>query len=190
MRPEMKPFRGGHCRLECLHTLTCSDSHVQTKNTHVFCLCKLGLEHSAGIMTINGEDVNLEPSRTMQCRPPVGGWHYTEPWVIPTEWSSHLLLFCISLSFCDDKVVSVCTHTHTPHTHTHPHTHHHTRWFLWFTGTFHRRNGFYTVQTVCAIALHLPYTQGRGKVFYVGGAGCCVCVCVCVCVGGGGVRGG
>ncbi len=22
-------------------------------------------------------------------------------------------------------------------------------------GTFHRRNGFYTVQTVCAIALHL-----------------------------------
>ncbi len=28
-------------------------------------------------------------------------------------------------------------------------------WFLWFTGTLHRRNGFYTVQTVCAIALHL-----------------------------------
>ncbi len=27
--------------------------------------------------------------------------------------------------------------------------------FLWFTGTLHRRNGFYTVQTVCAIALHL-----------------------------------
>ncbi len=24
-------------------------------------------------------------------------------------------------------------------------------------GTFHRRNGFYTVQTVCA-TLHLPYT--------------------------------
>ncbi len=35
------------------------------------------------------------------------------------------------------------------------HTHTHTRWFLWFTGTFHRRNGFYTVQAVCAIALHL-----------------------------------
>ncbi len=33
--------------------------------------------------------------------------------------------------------------------------HTHTRWFLWFTGTFHRRNGFYTVQAVCAIALHL-----------------------------------
>ncbi len=37
-------------------------------------------------------------------------------------------------------------------------THTHTCWFLWFTGTFHRRNGFYTVQAVCAIALHLPYT--------------------------------
>ncbi len=53
------------------------------------------------------------------------------------------------------------THTHT-HTHTHPHTHKHThthtRWFLWFTGTLHRRNGFYTVQAVCAIVLHLPYT--------------------------------
>ncbi len=43
-------------------------------------------------------------------------------------------------------------------THTHTHTHTHTCWFLWFTGTFHRRNGFYTVQAVCAIALHLPYT--------------------------------
>ncbi len=46
----------------------------------------------------------------------------------------------------------------TYNTHTHTHTHTHTCWFLWFTGTFHRRNGFYTVQTVCAIALHLPYT--------------------------------
>ncbi len=51
------------------------------------------------------------------------------------------------------------THTHThARTHVHTHTHTHTRWFLWFTGTLHRRNGFYTVQTVCAIALHLPYT--------------------------------
>ncbi len=38
------------------------------------------------------------------------------------------------------------------------HTHTHTCWFLWFMGTLHRRNGFYTEQTVCAIALHLPYT--------------------------------
>ncbi len=49
-------------------------------------------------------------------------------------------------------------HAHT-NTHTHTHTHTHTCWFLWFTGTLHRRNGFYTVQTVCAISptptLHL-----------------------------------
>ncbi len=45
----------------------------------------------------------------------------------------------------DYKVISVISMTHT-------------RWFLWFTGTFHRRNVFYTVQAVCAIALHLPYT--------------------------------
>ncbi len=47
-------------------------------------------------------------------------------------------------------------HIHTCiYTHTHTHTHTYTCWFLWFTGTLHRRNGFYTVQTVCAIALHL-----------------------------------
>ncbi len=45
---------------------------------------------------------------------------------------------------------------HKPHKPAHTHTH--TRWFLWFMGTLHRRNGFYTEQTVCAIALHLPYT--------------------------------
>ncbi len=51
------------------------------------------------------------------------------------------------------------THTHTlSHRHTLTLTHTHACWFLWFTGTFHRRNGFYTVQAVCAIALHLPYT--------------------------------
>ncbi len=55
------------------------------------------------------------------------------------------------------------THRHTD-THTlslsltHTHTHTHTCWFLRFTGTFHRRNGCYTVQAVCAIDLHLPYT--------------------------------
>jgi len=59
------------------------------------------------------------------------------------------------------KYVSVYAHAHThahTRTHTHTHTHTHTCWFLWFMGTFHRRNGFYTVQAVCAIALHLPYT--------------------------------
>ncbi len=54
-----------------------------------------------------------------------------------------------------------CIHVHTSvgvlqHTHTHTHTH--TCWFLWFMGTLHRRNGFYTEQSVCAIALNLPYT--------------------------------
>ncbi len=51
------------------------------------------------------------------------------------------------------------THTHTHSlTHTHTHTHTHPCSFLWKVGTSHRRNGFYTEQTVCAIALHLPYT--------------------------------
>ncbi len=62
-----------------------------------------------------------------------------------------------------DSYTQTQTHRHTDtqtqtQTHTHTHTHTHTRWFLWFTGTLHRRNGFYTVQTVCAIALHLPLT--------------------------------
>ncbi len=56
------------------------------------------------------------------------------------------------------------THTHTltltlTHTHTIPHSHTHTHTFVfWFTGTLHRRNGFYTVQSVYSIALHQPYT--------------------------------
>ncbi len=52
---------------------------------------------------------------------------------------------CVCLCVC----VCVCINTHK---------HTHTRWFLWFTGTLHRRNGFYTVQAVCAITLNLPYT--------------------------------
>ncbi len=53
------------------------------------------------------------------------------------------------------------------HTQTHPvhipqttdsltisHTHTHTHLFFFIVGTFHRRNGFYTVQTVFSIALH------------------------------------
>ncbi len=39
------------------------------------------------------------------------------------------------------------------------HIHTHSCCFLWFTGTLHRHNGFYTVQIVCAIAIHLPYTK-------------------------------
>ncbi len=43
------------------------------------------------------------------------------------------------------------------HTHTHTHTHTHV-WSAILVGTLHRRNGFYTVQTVFSIALHQPYT--------------------------------
>ncbi len=38
------------------------------------------------------------------------------------------------------------------HTHTHTNTH---TLYLWKAGTSHRCNGFYTVQTVCVITLHL-----------------------------------
>ncbi len=41
------------------------------------------------------------------------------------------------------------------HKHTQIHNTTHTHLFLWNVGTSHRCNAFYTVQTVCAIALHL-----------------------------------
>ncbi len=41
--------------------------------------------------------------------------------------------------------------------HIYIYTHTHT-YILWIVGTLHRRNGFYTVQTVFSIALHQPYT--------------------------------
>ncbi len=54
------------------------------------------------------------------------------------------------------------THTHT-HTHTHAHrqthTHTHICWFLWFTGTLHRRNGFYTIK----LYVLFPYTYPTPK---------------------------
>ncbi len=56
---------------------------------------------------------------------------------------------------CNSASLSHHAHMQT-HTHAHAHTHTKTCWFLWFTGTFHRRNGFYTIQAECAIALHLP----------------------------------
>ncbi len=66
------------------------------------------------------------------------------------------------------------THTHTTHTHTHtPHTHHtHSCWFLWFTGTFHRCNGFYTVQAVCycptpTLHLNLALTGDCAFLFFL-----------------------
>ncbi len=48
------------------------------------------------------------------------------------------------------------THTHArarTHTHTRTHAHTHTHRFPFFVGTLHRRNGFYTVQTVFSIVL-------------------------------------
>ncbi len=63
--------------------------------------------------------------------------------VIHAEMWQHHAIWCTLWTF----VLSVF------HRHTHTHI-----VFLWFTGTLHRRNGFYTVQTVCAIALHLTYT--------------------------------
>ncbi len=52
------------------------------------------------------------------------------------------------------------THTHAQHTHTHTHhTHTHTCWFLWFTGTFHRRNGFILYK----LYVLLPYTYPTPK---------------------------
>ncbi len=75
--------------------------------------------------------------------------------VIPNQ-----TVFLERFRFCSVKPIKhtqTHTHTHTQHTHTHTHTH--TLMFVFVkSGTSHRRNGFYTVQTVCAIALHLPYT--------------------------------
>jgi len=54
------------------------------------------------------------------------------------------------------------THTHTlthTHTHTHRHTHTHTCWFLWFTGTLHRRNVFILYK----LYVLLPYTYPTPK---------------------------
>ncbi len=59
----------------------------------------------------------------------------------------YMLLICLRYYFncmLPPPPLDTMTHTHT-----------HTRCFLWFIGTLHRRNGFYTVQTVCAIALHI-----------------------------------
>ncbi len=75
------------------------------------------------------------------------------------------ILICTSFYLYTHTHTHIYIYTHTyihtyihaymhTYTHTHTHTHTHTCCFLWFTGTFHRRNGFYTVQAVGAIALH------------------------------------
>ncbi len=37
---------------------------------------------------------------------------------------------------------------------------------LWFMGSLHMRNGFYTVQNVFSIALNLPLTENYCQIFY------------------------
>ncbi len=133
-------------------------------------------------------DCVLERIKRTSARWKQGGWSSWKKWITNhwlIELSTHRPLTLDGLvGYYATKDNCACVHTHTPHTHahthhththtdTHTHTHTHTRththththtphthtcWFLWFTGTFHRRNGFYTVQAVCAIALHLPYT--------------------------------
>ncbi len=49
------------------------------------------------------------------------------------------------------------------------HTHTHTQCFLWLTGTLHRRNGFYTVQTIFYIALQqlfCIFTFSKKRILY------------------------
>ncbi len=71
---------------------------------------------------------------------------------VVVELNTHLIS-CCPLCFYTVTLSLGHTHTHT-RTHTHTHTHTHTQCcFLWFKGTLHRRNGFYTLQTVRAIAL-------------------------------------
>ncbi len=105
----------------------------------------------------------LQISEVMSCIPVLGMTHTHTTHI-------HMHTLTLSLTHTHTHHTHSLTHslflTHTTHTHslthsfshTHTHTHTHTCWFLWFTGTLHRRNGFYTVQAVCAIALHLPYT--------------------------------
>ncbi len=45
------------------------------------------------------------------------------------------------------------------HRHTHTHAHTHSCWFLWFTGTLHRRNGFILYK----LYVLLPYTYPTPK---------------------------
>ncbi len=81
-----------------------------------------------------------------------------------THTLSHTRVRAHSLTHTQGSVSDAEAHTHThthshacvrAHSHTHTHTQTHTVWHLWFTGTLHRCNGCYTVQTVCVIALHL-----------------------------------
>ncbi len=77
---------------------------------------------------------------------------------------SWAFLTAINTSKCPQKLemfqyISEITFTSTAKplslSHTLTHTYTHTVWHMWFTRTLHGCNGSYTVQTACAIALHL-----------------------------------
>ncbi len=54
---------------------------------------------------------------------------------------------CVCVCMCVCVCVCVCVYMHT-----------HTRLFFFILVTFHRRNGFYTVQPYFLSPLHQPYT--------------------------------
>ncbi len=105
------------------------------------------------------------------CTRPVGQANSCTALNISLSLSHAAFIFIIHTApttYCSCKTSFLCTHTHThtPHTvthtqhtrHTHTHTrtharthaHTHTCWFLWFTGTLHRRNGFlYCTSCMC-----------------------------------------
>ncbi len=90
--------------------------------------------------------------------------HYRKPVCIVTLSDKHHLLFFIFFSPRGDsrpvptmsKIsgFSILVGTFGPHNVANTHT----PLFLWIVGIFHRRNGFYTVQTAFSITLHQPYT--------------------------------
>ncbi len=69
-----------------------------------------------------------------------------------TLWPAGHALVCISNEFS-----SLCVGSELPWNISHTHTH--TRWFLWFMGTFHRRNVFFLYK----LYVLLPYTYPTPK---------------------------
>ncbi len=71
--------------------------------------------------------------------------------------SLHNLLKCKEKEGCETDLKIQPQQVIKSHTHTHTHTNTDTCLFFVNCGTLHRRNGFYTVQTVYSIALQQPY---------------------------------
>ncbi len=125
------------------NTVYCPHSHSGSTSTVIDCQMAKHLESFSLLMPTNQCDWQLS-----------GGVSQYIPHPLSLPPVTEEALSCPSKRFHSNHTISAWY----DRTHTHTHTHKHTCWFLWFTGTFHRRNGFYTVQAVCAIALHLPYT--------------------------------